>query len=486
MAPLAVAATIPISLWLRPLSYTSPHLYFYPAILIALWFGELGPSLLATVLSGIAVNYFLLFPYSRFSFDAENVGRTLVFCASVGIMCWFIDKNRSRAEIAEVALGKSREDLLASEDRLAKIISSAMDAIITLDQDQRIVGFNAAAEKVFGCPKSEALGHPIDRFIPERLRDIHRQHVRNFGATQVTTRSMYSPGTLQGLRANGDEFPLEASISQVTAGGQKLYTVILRDITVRKRTEAALIRSEKLALVGRLTATIAHEINNPLEAINGLLYLAEQSASPEEVIGYLAMTRAEVARAAQIARSTLGFSKGGEAVTRFRPKEVLESVLTLLERRLRTRRVICERDYLTDAEVFGVEGEIRQVLWNLLNNSLDAVPEGGHVKVRVSRNLDVLNEPGVRITVADSGHGIPGDRIPLLFEPFFTTKADGTGLGLWVVSELVRKHGGSVRVRSRDNPPGHTGTVFSFFLPAEFTANEDVRRSAASNQGMAA
>jgi signal transduction histidine kinase len=235
-----------------------------------------------------------------------------------------------------------------------------------------------------------------------------------------------------------------------------------------------------------LTATIAHEINNPLEAINGLLYLAEQSPSPEQAVGYLTMTRAEVARATQIARATLGFSRGGEAVTRFRPTEVLESILTLLERKLHTKRVVCEREYLTEAEILGVEGEIRQVLWNLLNNSVDAVPERGRIKIRVSENLHVLNEPGVRITVADDGYGIPADCIPLLFEPFFTTKADGNGLGLWVVSEIVRKHGGTVRVKSRNNPVGCTGTVFSFFLPAESKATADIARGAASNRSAAA
>lgn len=488
VAVLLVAATVPICVWLRPFSYSSPYLYFYPAILIALWFGELGPSLFATVLSGVAVNYFLFLPHNQFSLDAGSVVRTVIFCGSVGTMCWFIDRNRSRAEIAELALGKSREDLLASEDRLAKIMNSAMDAIITLEQDQRIVVFNAAAEKVFGCPRAEALGHPVDRFIPERVRDVHRDHVRNFGATFVTTRSMNSPGTLYGLRANGEEFPLEATISQVTVKGQKLYTVILRDITVRKKTEAALIRSEKLALVGRLTATIAHEISNPLESIHGLLYLAERSRSQNEAIEYLKMIQAEVTRATQIAQATLGFCRGGETAKRFRPTEVLDSILTLIDRKLRTKRIACEREYLTDAEISGVEGEIRQVLWNLPNNSVDAVPEGGHIKIRVSANLRSVNEPGVRISIADDGHGIVANRVSLLFEPFYTTKPDGNGLGLWVVSELIKKHKGSVRVRSRTNPKEHTGTVFLVFLPAEFAKTQVDFRTASvtSHQNMVA
>jgi PAS domain S-box-containing protein len=472
VAPLVVAVTLPVCILLRPFSYLTPHLYFYPAILFALWFGELGPGLLATVLSALVVNYFQYLPYNRFSLAPTEVFRTAFFCASVGTICWFVDKNRRRAEMAEEALAESQEDLLASQDRLAKIINSAMDAIITLDQDQRIVVFNTAAEKVFGCPKSAALGHSIDRFIPEPLRQIHRSHIRHFGSTGVCSRSMYSPGKLDGLRANGEEFPLEATISQVTAKGRKLYTVILRDITLRKKTEAALIRSEKLAVVGRIAATIAHEINNPLQAVSDLVYLARASpvnASPE----YLLMATAELARAAQITKATLGFTRGGGKITRFRPSEALESILTLLDRKLQAKSVVCERDYLTETEISGVESEIRQVLWNLLNNSLDAVAQGGRIKLRVSSSLPAVRAPGVRITVADNGHGIASPNAAVLFEPFFTTKENGNGLGLWVVSEVVKKHQGSIRVRSRTTPGSPTGTVFCVFLPAESMVKRD-------------
>jgi len=485
VAPLVVGATVPVCILLLPFSATTPHLYFYPAILFALWFGELGPGLLATLLSAVAVNYFLYAPYNRFSLGPGDIFRTVFFCASVGTMCWFVDKNRRRAEMAEEALAENREDLLTTEDQLAKIINSAMDAIITLDQDQRIVVFNAAAEKVFGCPKSAVLGHSIDRFIPEPLREIHRDHMRHFASTGVSSRSMYSPWTLTGLRANGEEFPLEATISQVTARGRKLCTVILRDITVRKKTEAALIRSEKLAVVGRVAATIAHEINNPLQAVSDLLYLARTSSanpSPE----YLLMATAELTRAAQITNATLGFIRGNGRITRFRLSVALESILALLDRKLQAKSVVCERDYLTETEISGVEGEIRQVLWNLLNNSLDAVAQGGCIKLRVSSSLHAVNGPGVRITVADNGSGIAAPNAGVLFEPFFTTKENGNGLGLWVVSEVVKKHRGSVRVRSRTTPGSPTGTVFCVFLPTESMENRNSPASAAVDNDLAA
>ena len=487
VASLLVLATLPICIWLRPFSYTTPHVYFYPAILIALWFGELGPALLATILSALAVNYFQLLPSHKFSLDPGSLFRSVFFCLTVSTMCWFIDKNRARAELAEEALAKSREDLLASEDRLAKIVNSAMDAIITLDQNQRIVVFNAAAEKVFCCPKSEALGHSIDRFIPERYRKVHSSHIRHFDSTGASSRSISSPGMLYGLRANGEEFPLEATISQVTVKGRRLFTVILRDITLRKKTEAALIKSEKLAVLGRLASMIAHEINSPLQAISDLLYLAHNSVMDPTSRQYLELASAELKRAAQITDATLGFSRGSGKLTRFRPSEALESILTLLDRKLQAKQVVCEREYVTDTEIWAVESEIRQVLWNLLNNSLDAVSPGGKIKLRISSSLPAISAPGVRISAADNGHGIDATTLPLLFEPFFTTKDNGNGLGLWVVGEIVKKHNGCIRVRSRSAPKYPTGTAFCVFLPSDpvqKAESQGVRRT--KDQGMAA
>ena len=362
---------------------------------------------------------------------------------------------------------RAAEEVRAREVRLAAIIDSAMDAIITADANQRIVVFNVAAEATFGCSASQAIGQPLDRFIPEALREVHRKHVLEFGATGTTNRSMRSPSTLCGVRTDGQQFPIEATISQVNLGGEKLYTVILRDVTQRKQTEAALIRSEKLASLGRLAATVAHEINNPLEAVTNLLYLADLCPSLDDSTRqYLRLAADEVARAAQISKQTLGFSKGGSNVTRFRPAQVLEGVLTLLNNKFRKKGVTCETEFTTDEEICGVEGEIRQILWNLLTNSLDAVPPGGKIRLRVSALGPHARVPGVRVTVADNGHGIGSHHLTRLFEPFFTTKDTGNGLELWVTSELVKKHAGSLRVRSRTGS-SQSGTIFSVFLPVQ-------------------
>ena len=393
----------------------------------------------------------------------------------------------------------SAQQLRAQEARLAAIIGSAMDAIITVNENHRIVVFNAAAETAFGCPADEALGQTLDQFIPEETREAHRHHIQHFGASSSTSRSMQSPATLQGRRRDGRLFPIEATISQATIRGHKLFTVILRDVTHRRQTEAALVHSEKLASLGRFAATVAHEINNPLDAVMNLLYLAQSEAPPDTAMHeHIRQASEEVERAVEIAKQTLGFSRGGENITSFIPAKTLESVLALLAPKLRNKQVRCETDFATNERIQGIESEIRQVFWNLLTNSLDAICQGGGIKVRVIHYpRGGKGIPGVRVTVADNGCGICRERRALLFEPFQTTKETGNGLGLWVSQEVVKKHHGSIRVRSRSGPGPHpstptagapgtprTGTVFSIFLPSHYVAEtkpEAVPQSAAGN-----
>ena len=179
--------------------------------------------------------------------------------------------------MVDISAHKRTEDALRdSEERLFGIITSAMDAIITIDEKQHIAVFNKAAEEIFRCTAAEVIGSSIDRFLPAGLRAIHQQHIRGFGQKGVSTRSMYSPGALVALRSNGEEFPIEATISQVKTSSDKFYTVILRDISVRKRTEDQLRQTQKMEAIGRLAGGIAHEFNNYLAIIMGYTELLER------------------------------------------------------------------------------------------------------------------------------------------------------------------------------------------------------------------
>ncbi len=195
---------------------------------------------------------------------------------SGAVIRWF----GTNTDISEQIAAEAK--LRAEQDKLSGIIASAMDAIITVSVDQRITVFNHAAEVIFRRSAESAIGHSLDEFIPSRFRQEHRTHVAEFGEGGVTARSMYRPGNLYGLRSDGEEFPIEASISQIEVEGKKLFTVILRDISERRRIEETLRHSEKLAAVGSLAATIAHEINNPLECLTNLLYLARKDKALSE------------------------------------------------------------------------------------------------------------------------------------------------------------------------------------------------------------
>jgi signal transduction histidine kinase len=231
--------------------------------------------------------------------------------------------------------------------------------------------------------------------------------------------------------------------------------------------EEALRRTEKLAVAGRLAATIAHEINNPLEAIMNLVFLLQNNTQlPEDAQSYLRMAQEELARVAHIAKQTLGFYQESSRVEQIDVNELLEGVLGVFAARLRNKDVCVRREIADNCKLPGRAGEVRQVFANLLSNSIDAVPQHGAIRIRAAA-AKLGGRNGVRILFGDNGPGIPHANRDKIFEPFFSTKGQvGTGLGLWVVKDLVRKHGGSITLRTSNGAqPGWT--VFSVFLPSE-------------------
>jgi PAS domain S-box-containing protein len=239
------------------------------------------------------------------------------------------------------------------------------------------------------------------------------------------------------------------------------------DVTDRKRAQDALLQSEKLAAVGRLSASIAHEINNPLEAVTNLLYLInEEKDLPEQARSFTHLAQQELARVSQIATQTLRFYRQPTARTAVRVSEQLDSVLKLYQGRLASAGVEIVRDYRAAAPLLAYEGELRQVFTNLVGNALDASRNGGKMTLRTREATDWrTGRKGIRVTVADRGHGMSKETLRRIFEPFFSTKGiTGTGLGLWVTLGIIQKHDGRVKVRSSESAERH-GTVFSLFIP---------------------
>jgi signal transduction histidine kinase len=215
-----------------------------------------------------------------------------------------------------------------------------------------------------------------------------------------------------------------------------------------------------------MAATIAHEINNPLAAATNLVYLAKTELDPDaNARKYLDQADQELARVAHITQQTLGFYRESTAPTKVDIRRLIQGVLQIYHKKFETRQIRVEQEYGSEVIVEAIEGEIRQVLSNVITNAADAVPVGGMVRVRTSNALLKNGDPALRILVADNGRGISTEHRGHVFEPFYTTKDKvGTGLGLWVTKEIIEKHGGRVSFRSRLEG-GSTGTVFSILLP---------------------
>jgi signal transduction histidine kinase len=242
------------------------------------------------------------------------------------------------------------------------------------------------------------------------------------------------------------------------------------DASERKRNEDALRKTEKLAATGRLAASIAHEINNPLEAITNLLFLLRNFCQLQEPAqGYVRMAEHEARRISEITQQTLRFYRQSTLPSRAKMSELIDSVISLYHGRLAAQNIEVQREFDPEMDLFCFSGEIRQVFANLVGNSIDALGESGRliVRARPSRNWKSPEKKGVRFAVADTGSGMEPHVRARAFEAFFTTKeVTGTGLGLWVSHEIIVKHGGLVRVRSRAENSGKApGTVFQIFIP---------------------
>lgn len=245
-------------------------------------------------------------------------------------------------------------------------------------------------------------------------------------------------------------------------------TQLKAEIERRRKAEQALIVIEKLSTAGRMASVLSHEINNPLEAIMSLLYLAQTvHGTPDEVLGYLRIVDGELKRIAHITRQTLGFYRETLAPTSFNVSSLLGSIVDLLQAKIKSKRAAviwqCDEQLQIESAVYG---ELRQAFSNILMNSLDALDEKGSVTLRAS--ISFHPEDGrsrIRITIADDGHGIELSTLPSIFEPFFTTKGlISNGLGLWLSKQLIEKHGGVIQVRSSING-SHRGTSVSVVLP---------------------
>ncbi len=365
--------------------------------------------------------------------------------------------------IEDVTEGKDAE---ITHARLAAIVECSDDAIIATNLDGVIETWNRGAERLYGYAAAEAIGQPVTMLMPpDRVGEepvilgrIRRgEHIEHYESVR--------------RRKDGRLLDVSLTISPIVDEHSQIVgaSKIARDISERKLAEAALIRSEKVAVAGRLAATLAHEINNPLQAVANLVSIwAQSSGLDAQSQAFAAMAESELRRVSHLTQQSLSFYRESTVPIPVNIEETIDSVLGIYEKRIDAKRIRVTRRYRSGgATINTYPGELRQVFSTLLLNAMEAVGEGGIIDVRVRKASHWHNPAvqGVRFTISDNGIGISAANLPRIFEPFFTTKGEnGTGLGLWVASGIVDRSGGSILTRSSVHP-SKRGTCFSIFLP---------------------
>jgi PAS domain S-box-containing protein len=344
----------------------------------------------------------------------------------------------------------------------AAIIESSDDAIISKDLTGRITSWNPAATRILGYTSEEMIGASILTIIPPELQADETMILARIRAGQRIDHFE----TIR-LNKDGRRLDVSLSISPVRDNSGQIVGAakILRDISTRKALELSLLQAEKLATAGRMAATIAHEINNPLEAVVNLLYLARLHATDPVQAEYLAAAESEVARVSHIARQTLGYYRDPTSVITTSLSDIAAEIIRIYEPRLKATGIRVESHLDPSPDIALRKGEIMQVLSNLITNAIYAMPSGGTLSVAVQRVPD-----GVVICVQDTGVGIPPDQLPRIFDAFYTTRTNvGTGIGLFVAKQFVEGHGGRIEVESHTSSNGAkpSGTKMCIFLPLQ-------------------
>ncbi len=367
------------------------------------------------------------------------------------------------------SIDEQRSGLNDTLSLLDSMLANAPIGLAFFDRNCRIVRVNQVFAEMTGVPLSRHLGRTLPEVLPQPVAKEMEDAALSVFATGNSVRDLELNGRGGPQKRTWtwlvNAYPVRTAPNEVRWAG-----MIVMDASERKRSEEALRRSEKLAATGRLAASISHEINNPLEAITNLLFLL-RNYSPLEgtALDYVTMAQHEARRISEITQQTLRFYRQSTLPARAHMGDLLDSVLSLYQMRVYTLGIRVDRDFDRQMDLYCFAGEVRQVIANLVGNAIDATSRGGRLIVRARRSVNWKGaiQRGVRITVADTGSGIEEDARPRIFEAFFTTKEEtGTGLGLWVSHEIIMKHHGLVRMRSRPaSKGGQSGTVFQLFLP---------------------
>jgi len=423
---------------------------------IARKFGR-GPSFLAPILTALCFNYLIALPEYAWSVSAEGIVETSIILMLGFAIAYLFQGQRD----AERGLRSANKALEEKTHALIQAQQGSNSAAWEFDTNTRKTSWYEGGAELFGRSLAEitAMGSPTSLVMEEDRPKVAFAAARTSETGepfQVEFRVVWPNGEIRWLEACGMPKPSDPSI----------WLGVTMDITNRKIAELALLRSEKLLVTSRLASSVSHEINNPLEALTNLIYLAKSKAVNAETRAFLEDAENEIARIAHITNQTLRFHRQQSPPTETDVPEMLRAMMTFYQPRLSVSGIIVRFEERDVPRLLCNASEIRQVFGNLIQNAFEAMPSGGLMRLRVRTCANWRNgEPALRITISDTGNGMSMQTKKRIYEPFFTTK-DGTntGLGLWVAAGIVARHRGSIQVWSGTNPE-RSGTAFSVVLP---------------------
>jgi PAS domain S-box-containing protein len=404
----------------------------------------------------------------------------IMLALAIGIIIGLYTRDRlesvSAAFRTSLDLQRRRaEELFQSEQNLRTTLASIGDGVITCDVEGRVQLMNPVAQELTGWIESQAHNRPLDEVF-KIVNEATREPVENpVTKVQRLNRIVGISNHTVLVRRDNSEIAIDDSGAPIRneAGQLTGIVMVFRDVTMERRTRAALLANEKLAVAGRLAATIAHEIHNPLDSVANLLYLLQQDPKDEEARHFLDIAQSELARVTQISRAMLSLYRESKAPVPVPLKDMLDDLLLLMEGRFNTLGVHVTSELPPEITVDGFPAELRQVFTNLITNAAEAAGQGGAVTVRVTPHSAGPNgsgqwlDAGAIVEITDNGPGIAPAIRDHLFQPFFTTKGErGTGLGLWVSQGIIRKHAGFIHLDSRTEEPGR-GTTASVYLASK-------------------
>jgi PAS domain S-box-containing protein len=399
-------------------------------------------------------------PFLPYGTSVHHVHALQMFIAAISLSGLCLGAVIAERTKAEAALARE-EKLRRTQEQYRNIVETTNDGVWIIDSDFRTTFINRRMAEMLGYPPEEMLRRtPADFVFPEDVPSKQADLERWCKGVREVVYTRYRKKDGSELWALVSSAPV-SSANGTVAGALTMQN----DVTMLRKTEETLRRNEKLITAGRLAAALSHEINNPLEAVANLLYLLRAEPMSEQARQYLDLTSREIDRVSAISRRSLGFFRPTGSWADFSLTDLLDDTLPFYEKELAARGIEVVRDYRTSGVVRGSRSEIQQVFANLITNALDAMDRHGVLTVRVLDSCN-LQTPGIRVEVEDTGAGISRDDLNRVFEPFFTTKQNtGTGLGLWIASEIMQKHGGTIAVRSEYRPSEKTGTQFSIVFP---------------------